>query len=61
MLIDRDRFLNLKRKQQLVLWKEGQVSDEVLIEWLLRYGTDDDVNWLCDTFDPLEGLPDQLN
>ena len=55
-IISRTQFLQAKRDQQIALWQQGSITTESLVDWILAYGTDDDVEWLCANFDPIDTL-----
>lgn len=55
-IISRTQFLQAKRDQQIALWQQGRITTESLVDWILGYGTDDDVEWLCANFDPIDTL-----
>lgn len=55
-IISRTQFLQAKRDQQIALWQQGSITTESLVDWILGYGTDDDVEWLCANFDPIDTL-----
>lgn len=54
--VERDVFFEHKIKQQRWLWEQGQITTAQLVDYLLGYGTDADVEWLCANFDPLETI-----
>ena len=51
-VITRTDFLQAKKQQQIHMWQQGKISTPQLVDWVLGYGTDDDVEWLCANFDP---------
>jgi len=51
-IITRTEFLSAKKEQQVMLWREGKITTPQLVDWVLGYGTDEDVEWLCANFDP---------
>tara|TARA_B100000900_G_scaffold347692_1_gene312972 strand:- start:3413 stop:3601 length:189 start_codon:yes stop_codon:yes gene_type:complete len=51
-LITKTEFLHYKKRQQKQLWAESRISSAELIDWLLAYGDDSDVEWLQEHFDP---------
>jgi len=51
-VIDSTQFMTAKIEQQKVLWQQGQLTTPQLVDYILGYGTDDDVEWLCANFDP---------
>ena len=52
----RTEFLKHKKQQQVNLWEQGKLSTAQLVDWILGYGNDDDVEWLCANFDPEETI-----
>jgi len=38
------------------MWQQGKITTPQLVDWILGYGTDEDVEWLCDNFDPMDTL-----
>ena len=50
------QFLELKKQQQISLWSQSKISTAQLVDWILAYGTDADVEWLSNTFDPQETM-----
>jgi hypothetical protein len=59
-IIHKDFFLSKKKEQQYELWTDGNITSKSLIDFLLVHGTDDDIEWLCHTFDPLEGTDEPV-
>jgi hypothetical protein len=55
-IISKDVFLTAKIEQQKSLWQQGQLSTAQLVDYVLGYGTDSDVEWLCANFDPIETI-----
>ena len=55
-IISKDTFITAKIEQQKVLWQQGQLSTAQLVDYVLGYGTDSDVEWLCANFDPMETI-----
>jgi hypothetical protein len=55
-IISKDTFLTAKIEQQKSLWQQGQLTTAQLVDYVLGYGTDDDVEWLCANFDPWDTL-----
>lgn len=53
-IITKTDFLEHKKQQQIHFWQTGKISTAQLVDWILGYGTDDDVEWLCANFDPEE-------
>ena len=54
--ITRTEFLKHKRDQQIHMWNAGTITTAQLVDWILGYGTDRDVEWLCKHFDPLDTI-----
>jgi hypothetical protein len=54
--ITSEQFLKLKKQQQVELWEQGKLSTAQLVDWILGYGDDEDVEWLCANFDPEETI-----
>jgi len=50
MIITREQFLKLRKAQILNQWMRGEMSDASLIDWLLVYGDDGDIEWLAEHF-----------
>ena len=55
-ITSRTKFLECKKQQQIQLWQIGKISTAQLVDWILGYGTDSDVEWLCEHFDPLDTI-----
>jgi len=55
-IISKDIFLTAKIEQQKSLWQQGHLTTAQLVDYVLGYGTDDDVEWLCANFDPMETI-----
>jgi len=55
-IIDRTEFLSAKKEQQISFWQQGKITTAQLVDWVLGYGTDDDVEWLCEHFDPWDTI-----
>ena len=55
-VITKTQFLVFKKKQQLDMWTKHQLSDKDYIDWLLVHGNDQDIEMLCDMFDPMAGI-----
>ena len=55
-IITRNTFLQCKKQQQIQLWQRGRISTAQLVDWILGYGTDSDVEWLCEHFDPMDTI-----
>ena len=55
-IISKDAFLTAKIEQQKSLWQQGQLTTAQLVDYVLGYGTDTDVEWLCEHFDPWETI-----
>ena len=53
-IISRTTFLEHKKTQQIELWQQGRMDTAQLVDWILGYGDDADVEWLCANFDPEE-------
>ena len=51
-VIDSTQFMTAKIEQQIALWKQHKITTPQLVDYILGYGTDDDVEWLCANFDP---------
>ena len=51
-VITQKQFIARKKQQQIKLWQQGVVQTHQLVDWILTYGTDRDVEWLCEHFDP---------
>ena len=55
-VIDSTHFMTAKIEQQKQLWRKGHLTTAQLVDYVLGYGTDDDVEWLCANFDPEETI-----
>ena len=55
-IVSKDDFLTAKIAQQKGLWQKGQLSTAQLVDYVLGYGTDTDVEWLCEHFDPWDTI-----
>ena len=55
-VITQSQFIEHKKAQQIQLWQQGRVQTHQLVDWILIYGTDQDVEWLCANFDPLDTI-----
>ena len=55
-ITSRTEFLECKKQQQIQLWQIGKISTAQLVDWILGYGTDRDVEWLCEHFDPMDTI-----
>lgn len=55
-VITKTDFLQAKKQQQIHMWQQGKITTPQLVDWILGYGTDEDVEWLCDNFDPMDTL-----
>ena len=51
-IISKNDFLTAKIEQQKSLWRLGELTTPQLVDYILGYGTDSDVEWLCANFDP---------
>ena len=51
-VIDAPEFMRAKIEQQIDMWKQYKITTPQLVDYILGYGTDDDVEWLCANFDP---------
>jgi len=52
----RKQFLKAKKQQQIHLWQTGKITTASLVDWVLAYGEDRDLEWLSANFDPLETI-----
>ena len=55
-VIDAPEFMRAKIEQQIDMWKQQKITTPQLVDYILGYGTDDDVEWLCANFDPEETI-----
>ena len=55
-VVSKHSFMRAKIEQQIELWKQNKITTPQLVDYVLGYGTDDDVEWLCANFDPIETL-----
>ena len=55
-IVSKDAFLTAKIEQQKGLWQRGQLTTAQLVDYVLGYGTDADVEWLCEHFDPMDTI-----
>ena len=55
-VIDTPEFMRAKIEQQIDMWKQHKITTAQLVDYILGYGTDDDVEWLCANFDPMETI-----
>lgn len=53
-VISREQFLQQRKSQIIRDWLEGSFSDAKLIDWLLIYGNDKDIEWLAKQFPDAE-------
>jgi len=48
--------MRAKIEQQIELWRNHKLSTPQLVDYVLGYGTDADVEWLCEHFDPMDTI-----
>ena len=55
-IVTQDTFMTAKIDQQKQLWQQGKITTADMVDYILGYGKDTDVEWLCANFDPLDTL-----
>lgn len=55
-VVTQSQFIAHKKAQQIRLWQQGRLQTHQLVDWILTYGTDRDVEWLCEHFDPWDTI-----
>ena len=55
-IVSKHSFMRAKIQQQIELWRNHKLSTPQLVDYVLGYGTDADVEWLCEHFDPMDTI-----
>jgi len=55
-VITQTQFIAKKKQQQIKLWQQSIIQTHQLVDWILTYDTDRDVESLCEHFDPVDTI-----